>query len=129
MLVPTPSLLGRRVTRFKPPFFQHDGTCVDHTCHHVVDTIPGTNVRLTTIATYADGWPVAIKPNQSTRTPHQRAQHALAVVGTTPYDAWYFNCQHLAELIENGNTRRQETTQRVILGVGLLALAFWVARD
>jgi hypothetical protein len=127
MLLPTQSLLGRRVTRFKPPFFQHDGTCVDHTCNHIVDTIPGTTIRLTTIAGYADGWPITLKPDNSLRNSQQRAQHALTLVGTIPYDFWQFNCQHLAELIETGTTVRQETAQRIIIGGLLLTLAIWAS--
>jgi len=128
MIASTPSLLGRRITRFKPPFFAHDGTCADDSCRLVVDTIPGADVRLTTIANYADGWTVAIRPGISTRSAQERAHTAMRLVGTAPYDWWRFNCQHLAEFIETGNTSGQDTVQRaIIVGLAFTVLAIWAA--
>jgi len=120
------SLLGASVSRPKSLVIRHRGTCADHGCQTVIDTMPETGARLVSLAEFLAGHAgrldsVGITPEEQ----QLRALRALSVVGRLPYQQ--ANCDVLATYAETGNGWSPQT-------VGLLAVAFiggliWASRN
>jgi hypothetical protein len=120
------SLLGASVSRPKFLVIRHRGTCADHGCQTVVDTLPETGARLVPLAEFLAGYlgridSVGLTPADE----QQRALRALNRVGRLPYQQ--ANCDALATYAETGNAWSPQA-------VGLLALAvvgglIWASRN
>ncbi len=121
------SFLGASVSRPKSLLIRHRGTCTDHRCQTVVDTLPETGARLVPLAEFLVGHAGRVDSVGITLADQQqRALRALSQVGQLPYSQ--ANCDVLATYAETGNVRSPQAA-------GLLALAvivgglIWVSRN
>lgn len=109
------SLLGASVSRPKSLVIRHRGTCTDHGCQTVVDTMPETGARLVPLAEFLAGYAGRVDSVGSSAAEQQlRALRALNQVGRLPYQQ--ANCDVLATYAETGNPWSPQA-------VGLLAVA------
>jgi hypothetical protein len=120
------SLLGASVSRPKSYLIRHRGTCADHQCQRVVDTLPETGARLVSLAEFLAGNAVRVDSVGITLADQQqRTLRALSQVGQLPYSQ--ANCDVLATYAETGNVWSPQA-------VGLLALMvvgglIWASRN
>lgn len=109
------SLLGASISRPKALMIRHRGTCVDHRCQIVVDTMPETGARLVNLREFLAGFNGTVDSVGATPLDQQlRASRALNQVGRLPYRR--ANCDQLATYAETGVAWSPQV-------VGVLALA------
>ena len=109
------SLLGSSISRPKSLVIRHRGTCADHGCQTVVDTMPETGARLVPLAEFLAGYTGRVDSvGPSPAEQQRRALRALNQVGRLSYQQ--ANCDVLATYAETGNPWSPQA-------VGLLAVA------
>ncbi|HXJ38761.1 MAG TPA: hypothetical protein VNH18_05755 [Bryobacteraceae bacterium] len=107
------SLLGASISRPKG-IVRHRGTCADHQCATVVDTMPETGARLVRRDEFLAGRHAQIDSVGQTPWDQKiRAMRALQQVGKLPYSAAH--CDILATYVETGTAWSPQA-------VGLIAL-------
>ncbi len=121
------SLLGASVSRPKALWIRHRGTCADHRCQAVVDTMPETGARIVSLPEFLAGYGGSVDSIGMTPAEHQvRALRAIYQVGRLPYQQ--ANCDILATYAETGTAWSPQA-------VGILALAcaaglvIWASRN
>jgi hypothetical protein len=121
------SLLGASISRPKTLGIRHRGTCADHRCQTVVDTMPETGARVVFLPEFLAGFNGSVDSIGLTPAEQQmRALRALNQVGRLPYQQ--ANCDLLATYAETGTAWSPQA-------VGLLALAcaaglvIWASRN
>ena len=123
----THSLLGASISRPKALVFRHSGTCADHRCQTVVDTMPETGARIVYLHEFLAGFAGSVDSTGATPAEQQRrALRAINQIGRLPYQQ--ANCDVLATFAETGQARSPQL-------VGILALAcaagliVWASRN
>lgn len=120
------SLLGASVSRPKSLVIRHRGTCADHGCQTVVDTMPETGARLVPLAEFLAGYAGHVDSVGMTSEEQQlRALRALSQVGQLPYHQ--ANCDVLATYAQTGNGWSPQAVGW--LAVAIVGGLIWASRN
>jgi len=126
-MIATQSLLGASISRPKALGIRHRGTCADHRCQTVVDTMPETGARIVFLLEFLAGYAGSVDSTGATPLEQQiRALRAMDQVGRLPYPR--ANCDVLATYAETGQAWSPQL-------VGALAFTFaaglviWASRS